>query len=206
MDVIAWLARVGLTALLLVPLAVCPLPADAADAAKKVLEGMEATKPAWLPSLDQCPADLMPARETKSGFYQGRCESALQQCLNDCGAGKGGDCYASALVLQKVKADSPIPGALFLRACALGVTSGCTNRAASMDSGPGIPCAVRTFAAACDRDDPWACTMIGMHLARGIGIDKDHERARQALSKSCRHGEADEACRAAKALLTEIPD
>jgi len=154
----------------------------------------------------QMPADVMPAREAKSGFSEGRCASTLEECLRNCRAGNAGDCYASALVLQRVKTDSPIPSALFLRACALGVASGCTNRAAAMDSGAGIPCAVRTFAAACERDDPWACTMIGMHLVRGIGIDKDHERARQALSKSCRYGETDEACRAAKALTKEIGD
>jgi TPR repeat protein len=171
-----------------------------------VLKQMEATKPAWLPSLDQCPADVMPTRETKSDFYEGRCKSTLEQCLRNCGAGNAGDCYASALILQSVKEDSPVPNALFLRACALGVASGCTNRAAAMDSGPGVPCAVRTFAAACDRNDPWACTMIGMHLVRGIGIDKDHERARQLLSKSCRYGETDEACRAAKGLMKEIRD
>jgi hypothetical protein len=48
--------------------------------------------------------------------------------------------------------------------------------------------------------------MIGLHLIRGIGIDKDHSRARQLLSRSCPFGEADEACRSAKALMKEIRD
>jgi hypothetical protein len=48
--------------------------------------------------------------------------------------------------------------------------------------------------------------MIGMHLVRGIGIDKDHKRARQVMEKSCRYGEIDEACRAAKSLMKEIRD
>jgi|SRR5262245_30880247 TPR repeat protein len=205
MGVMSWLTRVGLTALVLVSPGLNSSPADADDATM-VLKQMEEAKPAWLPDLDKCPADEIPARATKSGYYEGRCEGALEQCLQSCRDGKAGDCYASALVLQKVKGDSSIPDALFHRACALGVTSGCTNRAAKMDSGPGVACAIRTFTAACDRDDPWACTMIGMHLARGIGIGKDHERAKQVLSKSCRHGEVDEACRAAKALMKEMGD
>jgi len=53
MDVISWLTRVGLMALVLVSSGLRPLPADAADAAK-VLEDMEATKLGWLPSLDRC--------------------------------------------------------------------------------------------------------------------------------------------------------
>jgi hypothetical protein len=199
----SWLKRVGLTAVVVVSAGLCPPPAGAADAAT-VLKEMEATKPAWLPGLDECPADLMPARKARSNFYEGRCESTLQQCVDNCRSGNGDDCYASAVVVQKVKRDSPISESLFLKACALGISSGCTNRAASMDSGQGTACALRTFAATCEHDDPWACTMLGMHLVRGIGIDKDHNGAREVLAKSCRHGDADDACRAAKALLKEI--
>src|SRR5262249_32146117 len=99
---------------------------------------------------------------------------------------------------------NPVSEALFLKACTLGVVSGCTNRAANMHRPIGDACAVRTFQSACDRNDPWACTMIGFHLIRGIGIAKDRERARQALAKSCRYGEDDPACEYAKRLLKEI--
>jgi hypothetical protein len=205
MDVMSWLAGVVLTVLVLVSAGLPQSPADAADAAT-VLSQMEAKRPDWLPSLDKCPADVMPESETASGFHEGRCESTLEQCLRNCGTGNAGDCYASALALQKVKKGSRIPDALFLRACALGVASGCTNRAAGMGAGADTACAIRTFAAACDRNDPWACTMIGMHLVRGVGIDKDHDRARRVLFKSCRYGETDEACRYAKALMKEMGD
>jgi hypothetical protein len=205
MDVNSRLTRIGLAAFVILSAGLHPPPAGADDAAA-LLKQMEAIKPAWLPSLDTCPADVLPPSKTKSGYYEGRCENTLERCLQSCGAGKGDDCYASALVFQKVKRDSSISEALMLKACGLGVVSGCTNRAATIDSGPGIPCAVRTFIAACDRDDPWACTMIGMHLVRGIGIDKDHKRARQVMEKSCRYGEIDEACRAAKSLMKEIRD
>ncbi|MBO0766167.1 MAG: sel1 repeat family protein [Hyphomicrobiaceae bacterium] len=198
--------RFAFAALVLASTGLDALSANADDDAKALLDSMQATRPDWLPSLDKCPADVMPAGETKSGFYEGRCEGNLKECLSHCQNGDGSDCYASAVALQKVK-NSPVSEALFLRACALGVASGCTNRAASMVSGhDGEPCAIRTFAAACDRLDPWACTMFGFHLVRGIGIGKDHERARQVLSKSCQHGETDEACRAARALMKELGD
>jgi hypothetical protein len=205
MDVMSRLTGAALVVLVLVCAGLDQSPADAADAAT-VLQQMEAKKPDWLPSLDKCPADVMPAQETASGFHEGRCESTLEQCVSNCGAGNAGDCYAAALILQKEQRGSRVPDALFLRACALGVASGCTNRAASMKSGGDTACAVRTFAAACDRNDPWACTMIGMHLVRGVGIDKDHDRARRVLFKSCRYGETDEACRYAKALMKEMGD
>jgi hypothetical protein len=150
----------------------------------------------------------MPARETRNDFYEGRCKGTLEACLRTCRDGNASDCYASAVVLQRVKGDSPIPEALFLKACALGTVSGCTNRAAGMGKGSSRdnPCVVRTFAAACEHNDPWACTMLGTHLVRGIGIAKDHDGAREVLSRACRFGESDEACRYAKALLKEIGD
>ena len=198
-----WASRLTLAALVLASTGLHALPANATDAARAMLESMEATRPDWLPSLDKCPADIMPARETEFSYSEKRCESTLEACVRNCGTGDAIDCYGSAVILQKVR-PNPVSEALFLRACALGIVSGCTNRAAAMDSGDGVPCAIQTFTAACDRRDPWACTMIGLHLIRGIGIDKDHSRARQLLSRSCPFGEADEACRSAKALMNEM--
>jgi hypothetical protein len=202
--------RVGLTAfvLALASFGIHPPPAGAVDAAA-VLERLEAARPTWLPSLDTCPADVMPARETKNDLHEGRCTSTLEACLDHCRGGDANDCYASALVLQRVNGNSAIPQALFLKACALGVVSGCTNRAAGMGTTSSLrsPCIVRTFAAACEHNDPWACTMLGAHLVRGIGgIAKDHNGAREVLSRACRLGETDEACQFAKALLKEIGD
>jgi hypothetical protein len=177
-------------------------PTGATDAAK-IVEQLEASWPNWLPKLNTCPADLMPAADGPPNFSIERCSALTDQCLERCRAGDANDCYATALVLQKVKT-GPLSEALFLRACALGVVSGCTNRAAAMDSGDGSSCAIRTFQLACDRKDPWACTMTAFHLIRGIGVDRDLDRARKALTHSCRFGEDDEACMYAKALLKEI--
>ncbi|MBO0755581.1 MAG: sel1 repeat family protein, partial [Bradyrhizobiaceae bacterium] len=109
------------------------------------------------------------------------------------------------LVLQKVR-NNPVSEALFLKACGLGIVSGCTNRAAGMEDSGHSSCITQTFQRACDYNDPWACTMFGFHLSRGIGVAQDRERARQVLSKSCRFGETDQACSYARRLLKEIGD
>jgi len=179
-----------------------PTRAYATDAGN-LLEEIEARWPDWLPSLEQCPADVMPARAADSNFSLERCSTSPAQCLDRCRAGDAGDCYATALVFQKIKAGR-VPEGLFLRACALGNVSGCTNRAAAMDNGSGVSCAVRTFERACDRDDPWACTMMGLHLVHGIGVARNNDLARRALSKSCRFGDGDQACASAKTLLKKI--
>jgi hypothetical protein len=194
--------------LVLLPAAPHASPASAGPA--EVLENIEAAKPDWLPDLGKCPADVMPKQVAASTYFEERCAARLERCLNNCRAGDASDCYASALILGRVR-NSPISEALFLRACGLGIVSGCTNRAAGMEApgaqpGSGNECSVRTFNLACERDDPWACTMAGFHLARGIGVAKDPARARQILAKSCKYGEEDQACAYAKGILKEIPE
>lgn len=196
--------RLVLLSLVLAGMGLQPLPAIAADT-EKLLQDLEASPPGWLPALDTCPADAMPAHETTSDYSIEACAAAPERCLRSCQTGNANDCYAAALVLQAIR-QNRISEALFLRACALGIVSGCTNRAAGMEGDEGPVCPIRTYQKACDRDDPWACTMIGFHLIRGIGIARDRERARQALAKSCRYGESDQACRYAKRLLQEIGD
>jgi hypothetical protein len=178
-------------------------PVRAADTAE-IVEQIEATWPDWLPKPDQCPADLMPAHETTFNFSIERCATETAQCLARCRAGDAADCYATAIIFQKAR-DGRVTEALFLRACALGLVSGCTNRAAAMDlASDGNQCTIRTYEKACALNDPWACTMFGFHLIRATGADRDQDRARRALAKSCRFGEDDPACSGAKALLKEI--
>src|ERR1700756_554223 len=161
----------------------CASSAAAAEAGK-IVEQMEASWPDWLPTLDKCPADLMQQHQYSVDFSIERCSNAVEQCISRCREGLASNCYAAALVLQKVK-NGPVSEALFLRACALGYVSGCTNRAAGMESTSANKCAIRTYELACDRNDPWACTMIAFHLLRGVGV-KDYARAKKALSQSCR--------------------
>jgi TPR repeat protein len=191
--------------ILAITLAAAPFNSSCASAAdaNKIIGDLEASPPDWLPQLDTCPADLMPARETHLDFSVARCSAALDQCVDHCRAGDASDCYSAALVIQKA-GSRHLSEVLFLKACGLGYVSGCTNRAAGMDSGEGIHCAIRTYQLGCDRKDPWACTMAGFHLIRGIGVEKDLDRARKAFSQSCYLGDDDEACIRGKALLKEI--
>jgi hypothetical protein len=178
-------------------------PLLATDLPKRV-EEIEASWPDWLSKADACPADVMPAQSgDPPEFSTELCTAAVDQCLNRCRTGHAEDCYAAAIVVQKAK-DGPLAQALFQKACSLGIVSGCTNRAAKEDSEQNNSCSIRTYELACNHDDPWACTMMGLHLVRGIGIEKDPTKARKMLSKSCRFGPDDQACRVGKALLKEI--
>ena len=146
----------------------------------------------------------MPANAGAPAFSIEGCTAAVEQCLDRCRAGNASDCYSAALVVQRTIKTGPLSDALFLRACKLGVASGCTNLAASMEDSGDYACPNRTYELACGRDDPWACTMMGFHLIRGIGVEKNNDRARRFLARSCRFGDTDEACAKAKAFLKEI--
>jgi TPR repeat protein len=165
-------------------------------------------RPAWLFPSDRCPADAFPGVEKPLSYDRDDCVSNLEQCLERCQSDDANACYLSALRVQEIKAPMEYSEALFLKACSLGVASGCTNRAAGImvqmrdDSVPWL-CVNRTFEAMCRIDDPWACTMWGSSLLYGRGIPADVERARQVLPKGCRLSEDDAACVAARKLLAE---
>ena len=182
-----------------------PMPAGVPDS-NGVIAKMAGTWPDWLPRAEQCPAEAMPANAGAPAFSIEGCTAAVEQCFDRCRAGNAGDCYSAALVLQRTIKTGPLSDALFLRACKLGAASGCTNVAASMEDSGDFACPNRTYELACGQDDPWACTMMGFHLIRGIGVPKDNYRALRFLAKSCRFGDTDEACVQAKAFLKEIKD
>jgi hypothetical protein len=175
-----------------------------ADASLDRLKG----RPAWLFPFVECPADVFPGVEQPIRYLGDACAADVDACLGRCQSGEANACYAAALRLQELKAPSDYSEALFLRACRLGVASGCTNRAAGMivdvsDKSDLWLCANRTFEAMCDRDDPWACTMWGSSLLQGRGVRPDVARARAVLVKGCRLGEDDPACVAARRWLGE---
>lgn len=167
-----------------------------------VLADLEAAQPSWLYPADACPADIMSDDDVDVLYFGDRCIDALDSCLGKCEAGDANACYALALAAQTLEREL-VSQALFLRACSLGLVSGCTNRAAGMPQ-QAQACSIRTYEKACKLDDPWACTMLGFHLFHGDGVAKDHARARGVLAKSCRYGDEDEACRSAKELLEKI--
>jgi TPR repeat protein len=110
--------------------------------------------------------------------------------------------------VQAEPALEPHAQALFLRACRLGVASGCTNAAADIDlrreraAGTAEACTVPTYERTCAAGDAWGCTMLGDALLVGRGVRADPSRARVALEKACHGDEADPACVAARRLLT----
>lgn len=167
--------------------------------------------PKWLFTSDACPADVMPDSPERLYYFPAICQADLQACVARCKEGDANDCYTAALSLQALKSDDPIAEALFLRACRLGIDSGCTNRAAGMTY-PGPPsqedvdCAVRTFRKTCDRDDSWGCTMYGSHLGRGEGVPRNLDDAARMLRKACAIDAKGLACRYAKGLLKQIED
>ena len=165
--------------------------------------------PEWLSSNEQCPAVIIPRHETEIRYLAEKCQPDRHLCLTKCKNNDGNACYALALALQGSEAEQAYSEALFQRSCQLGVTSGCTNRAAGlMHSAQGdektLACASRTFKLACARDDPWACTMYALTLARGMGVKQDLSLALAALKKSCKFGPKDPACKNASALENEI--
>lgn len=121
-------------------------------------------------------------------------------------------CYLLAQVVQSENIDDDRARALFLRSCKLGIDSGCTNAAAGLGPDPigqnvsasRIQCENRTYEIVCAKGDPWACTMLGNHLGRGIGFEIDYDRARTALESACDLDAASEACEYARKNLEGI--
>ncbi len=159
--------------------------------------------PEWLPAGDRCASEVLPsafrlANFETDGARGGRLPAALERCRS----GAAGACYEAALELQRTTETSTLSTPLFLRACALGDASGCTNAAANTFD---EACGVKVFSATCERgDDPWGCTMLAMQLVRGKETPHDVPRARAALRRACRFGEEDPACRAAHEIEAMI--
>jgi TPR repeat protein len=167
-----------------------------------------AQRPTWLFPFFECPADVFPGTEAPEVDEDRGCSTDLQACLDRCEAKDPYACYYGAQHVQAMKVTPDYSEALYLRACRLGVASGCTNRAAGLlnfapDGSEPWPCANRTFAAMCEFKDPWACTMWGSSLLYGKGVEPDIPRARDALSQGCRFGQDDPACTAALKMLSE---
>lgn len=167
-------------------------------------------KPFWLFSGDVCPFNIIPESETKVEYLSEGCADDPQVCLDKCKENDGNACYSLALLVQEKKwLEMEYYDTLFLRACKLGVVSGCTNRAASIlnlkaDDEKAVICAGNTFEKTCEKKDPWGCTMFARILYYGLGRPKDSEKALQVMAESCKYGEEDEACKAAQELTREI--
>jgi hypothetical protein len=154
----------------------------------------------WMAAANQCPSTLMRTQEATDHLDGNNCKAGqLKACLSKCSAGQPGACYWLAVALQQAAEEKQAGEVLYQQACALGVMSGCTNRAAGVskdmqEDAPAQACAVETFSKACAFDDPWACTMYASHLSRGVGTVRNEGLALKVLGKSCKYGLEDPAC------------
>jgi len=164
-----------------------------------------ATKKEWVATAKACPAALMAKPGAQVPVGEDSCKVAVTACFSRCEKGDGPACYWLAYQLQTAGAAPAAYETLFQRSCKLGIVSGCTNHAAALSDDPAWQsCAVKTFEQGCTYDDPWACTMLALHLSRGIGVAVDRQRALKVLEKSCKYGDDDSACQYAKQMRRQI--
>lgn len=185
-----------------------PVPLRELNSDERALELLRA-KPAWLLPMELCPADIAPPQELERLYLAKDCAPDLAACVSRCGEGDGNACFGAALRLQELQGVTDFSERLYLRACGLGLYSGCTNRAAGISQHEparvdGKTCVARTYQLMCDRKDAWACTMLGLALIRGEGVQKDLDRALEVLPGGCRFGYGDLACQDALYLIQTI--
>lgn len=167
------------------------LPPDELKAATQNIVNTLKQKPTWLFEDMVCPIEIMPTNAGGPKYMADGCKHEPGQCLKRCQANDASGCYALALLMQEyVELNDPVPQALFYRSCKLGITSGCTNRAASISEvnpkdAAQQKCATDTFEKTCDRNDPWGCSMFGFALYQGIGRPKNNSEALKVLKKAC---------------------
>lgn len=151
-----------------------------------------AEQPSWLFTPAACLSDKLPARFVDFSFDDEACLGGrLLACVEECRAGMPASCYSAALAAQRDDALSlDTDQALFVRACTLGMASGCTNAAAFLlKKDAADPCAGPAFEVVCERGyDPWACTMLAKALL--AHADKpDAQRLQRLLAEACRLGD-----------------
>jgi len=185
------------------------LHAQSADEASLVVDEV-LSNGAWVAEARTCPAELAPAREVNDRTNSRDCgPGKLKACLSRCRAGGAGACYWLGQAIRGEGRNQQAAEVLYQRSCRLGIASGCTNRAAGLsfeakDSEAAQVCAVRTFEKTCALNDPWGCTMYGLHLSQGVGTPVNNDLAIQVLKKSCRYGPQDEACTSGSRLRERL--
>jgi hypothetical protein len=182
-------------------------PQSEAEVALRVL-----ANEAWMADADSCPADLMPSDKRAGQIGDFNCSGAeVPGCYQRCTRDDVDACYWLAYAVQQSEAGGRAAESLYQRACRLGEPSGCVNRAAGMlradSADPDVlTCTARTFGRACDLDDIWGCSMLGLAYSRGLGVPVDPVRAATALHKACAPpGDAThEACTSAMQTLQQL--
>ena len=157
----------------------------------------------------RCPADVFRQEVSfiqrlfpTDSATEALCDANPSVCLGACMDAAGGSaCFYTARAFQSRPSLLPqrYSEILFSRACALGDTAGCTNRAASIRNAPfkGDPfeaatdrvkqsCEFRTFTLSCSPESTWGCAMLGQSYELGEGVGRSAVKAEQFYRKACR--------------------
>ena len=157
---------------------------------------------------ESCPAQYLGEESTRAVFnnHYDVCSKRKLYCLSKCEKGSANHCAGLAFAMQSENAPKIYFERLYALGCKLGSISSCTNRAAGIMryEKSRLSCSVETFRLTCSDRDAWGCTMYGLLLSRGIGVEKDVELALKVLKTGCINGPEDEACKYAKSLMGEI--
>jgi len=219
---------IGIAALLGVGTAVADVKNGSfdADGARRATGEMDRDK-TLQSSAHACPADVFRKEASLGGLLLGdeavtrdHCAARPEECYQAClGKRSGEHCFRLALALQENESVIAPRYAqlMFAMACALGKTSGCTNRAAHMRNAAeeGDPleslsakanerCQFRSFKIACDKNDHWGCAMLGQAYRNGEGVKKSVALARRTYRKSCRLDPEFAACEFSRRALTSM--
>jgi hypothetical protein len=181
---------------------------DNHDPLKDNIAGLVATqknKAEWLDA-NACAIDNAPNVSREPELEPGDCAIEPSKCLDNCDSGNGDACWAlGVLIQQNGEMDNSVAEALFKKSCRLGISSGCTNAAATnmyREAGEASACVAQSFEYSCRQSDPWGCTMHGRVLAES----GDLAAARVALDRACELSDNDiaEACTSAKEIREQI--
>lgn len=169
------------------------------------------SKPEWLPFDEQFSSEIVPASSKDLKYSDKGCRNNPNRCFEQCKKEDGNACYALSLLFEERKSlEQRDSTPLFLRACKLGIMSGCTNYAAGkLNSDPQnieiTQMAKRIFEQTCEKKDAWGCAMYGMLLGESAESDEDLKSAVEYLSKACEfRSNEDEACKNAQTLIEQI--
>jgi hypothetical protein len=159
--------------------------------------------PSVMRNYSVCPANVfgrVRGGAPVEGLTEAVCTSEPSRCWTLCTEGRNGTaCFRLARVFQEHgPKNDPRSQILFAMACARGMASGCTNRAAGVrnaeyDDDPlrklgkakREACTARSFYIACERKDSWGCFMYGQAAQNGEGIPRDVALARRSYAKAC---------------------
>lgn len=157
---------------------------------QRVIEILQ-KKPEWLFTGDACPTEVMPNYDRKIEYKALGCADNPDECLEKCKVDDANACYALSLLIDEQRGkEGDDTQALYLRACKLGIVSGCTNYAAgesnlNPEDKQTAKCSADTFEIACSKNDSWGCSMYGLALGNGLGREKNTEEAIKVLQKAC---------------------